>query len=270
MITASIVTYSDKPANKSLSPNDIILKNCVLFLCKNKLISNVLIVDNSHSQVFNWLEDFDEKIKYHHTKGNNLGYGKAHNLSCSILKLSKYHIIVNPDIIFVDDECIEKLFLCMESNSEIGLIQPLISSYPDGSIQKLCKKNPTLLIQLIRGFANTFIRKIRFLKEYNSWYEMDKIAYGKEIVDTEYLSGCFMFCRVKILNKIGWFDKRYFMYLEDADLTRSLSKYSRCVHIPSIEVRHVWGKGSHKNIFLKIIAIQSFILYSLKWGLKIF
>ena len=98
---------------------------------------------------------------------------------------------------------------------------------------------------------------------------MKSLAYKKDVIQTEYLSGCFMFCRVADLNKVGWFDEQYFMYLEDADLTRMLSKYGKCVHIPFVFIGHLWAKESHKILKLKLIAIYSFILYSMKWGLKI-
>ena len=78
-----------------------------------------------------------------------------------------------------------------------------------------------------------------------------------------------MFCRVDKLNQVNWFDNRFFMYLEDADLTRKLSLVSKCIHYPKVEIMHVWEKGSHKNLKLKFVAIKSFIKYSIKWGLKI-
>ena len=99
---------------------------------------------------------------------------------------------------------------------------------------------------------------------------MRSIAYKANPVESSYLSGCFMLCRRKSLDKVKWFDERYFMYLEDADLTRSLSLHGKCIHYPKIEIKHVWAKGSHKKLNLRLIAIISFIKYSLKWGLKLF
>ena len=99
---------------------------------------------------------------------------------------------------------------------------------------------------------------------------MRKKAYSKSIVESTYLSGSFMFCKREALDKVNWFDERFFLYLEDADITRKLSKYGKCVHNPFLKVRHVWARGSRHNIYLKFIACMSFIKYSLKWGLSIF
>ena len=99
---------------------------------------------------------------------------------------------------------------------------------------------------------------------------MRNLAYSNSIVESEYLSGAFMLCRTDFLDRVDWFDERFFMYLEDADLTRRLSKLGKCVHNPFFKVRHVWAKGSRNNNYLRIIAIISFVKYSLKWGLKLY
>ena len=99
---------------------------------------------------------------------------------------------------------------------------------------------------------------------------MENIAYKYEEVESEFLSGCFMFIRRSSLDKVNWFDQDYFLYLEDADLTRKLSSTGKCIHYPKLRISHVWERGSYKNWKLKLIAISSFFIYSFKWGLKIF
>ena len=79
-----------------------------------------------------------------------------------------------------------------------------------------------------------------------------------------------MFIRRSSLDKVNWFDQDYFLYLEDADLTRKLSRTGKCIHYPKLRISHVWERGSYKNWKLKLIAISSFFIYSFKWGLKIF
>ena len=67
----------------------------------------------------------------------------------------------------------------------------------------------------------------------------------------------------------GGFDERYFLYLEDADLTRKLSSFGRCVHFPCASVTHKWGRGNHKDLRLSIVNIISACKYFLKWGLTL-
>ena len=57
------------------------------------------------------------------------------------------------------------------------------------------------------------------------------------LCDIEFCSGCFFIMRSDVFEKIGGFDKRFFMHLEDADLSRQALKYGRVVlditHVPA-------------------------------------
>ena len=270
MITVSIVTYSRKPLNYKKELKYQILSEAITFLNNEDLVSQILIIDNSKKPYFKCLQAISPKIIYKYMQAKNLGYGKGHNKAKTLLNLDKYHLILNPDIIFYKNNCLEYLYEYMENNLEVALSQPLIYSYPDKKIQKLCKQNPSLIIQLIRLFFKGSLKRNNFFGRLNDKYEMSEIAYKNHIVLSQYLSGCFMFCRVSDLNNINWFDERFFMYLEDADLTRMLSQKRKCVHIPYISIGHLWARDSHKLLKLKLIAIYSFFLYSQKWGLKLF
>ena len=264
-ITSSIVLYSSclpDIENKTYK----VLRDCILYLDNQSLISKIILIDNSPYAFYKILEKISSKIKYIYTN-KNIGYGRGHNLAKRYTNSSKYHIIVNPDIIFSNKDVISNLYKYMEENNNVAMVQPLIR-YPNGNIQYLCKRNPTFFAQFIRSFYPSIFMKI--FKSYNSWYEMRSIAYKNKPVESFYLSGCFMFCRVTILNKVNWFCDQYFMYLEDADLTRSLARYGKCVHLPFIYIQHNWTKGSHKSLKLRLIAIISFFIYSFRWGFKFF
>jgi len=69
--------------------------------------------------------------------------------------------------------------------------------------------------------------------------------------------------------EVGGFDERYFLYLEDADITRTLSMCGKTIYTPHLTVIHGWGRGPYKSIYLAIINLYSFILYSLKWGFRL-
>ena len=97
---------------------------------------------------------------------------------------------------------------------------------------------------------------------------MKSTAYGHKPVQSEYLSGSFMICRRSVLDLVGWFDEQYFLYLEDADLTRGMAAYGACIHYPLASVRHHWARENHSNIRLVFANIISFIRYSFKWGFK--
>ena len=81
----------------------------------------------------------------------NIGFSKGHNLSANLFNKQKYHLILNPDIIIEDNFLIEKLINFLEINKSSVMVQPLLIGYPESDIQFLCKEDPTLFIQIIRG-----------------------------------------------------------------------------------------------------------------------
>lgn len=86
------------------------------------------------------------------------------------------------------------------------------------------------------------------------------------MMNVPYLSGCFMFLRVSVLKEVGLFDERYFMYLEDTDLSRRIHKKYKTIYYPFVHIIHEYSKGSYKNIKLLIYHIHSAIKYFNKWG----
>lgn len=64
----------------------------------------------------------------------------------------------------------------------------------------------------------------------------------------------------------GGFDERFFMYLEDNDLSRRVGQVSRTMFYPHVSVIHEYKKGSYKNPKLLIYHITSAVKYFNKWG----
>ena len=268
-LNVSIVFFETYKRVEEYSKKIDIFLNLIGFLNNDQYIKEILVVDNSHiDKIKKNCMDFN-KVNYVFTK-RNLGFSKGHNLSKKYLGKSKYHLILNPDIVLEDKSLFKNILNFLDQNKDIAMMQPLIYDHNEDNIQYLCKRNPSLLIQVIRGFFRKNIDKFSFLYKYNYDYEMRNLAYSNKIVESSYLSGAFMFCRTKLLDKVDWFDERFFMYLEDADLTRKLSKLGKCVQNPYFKVRHVWAQGSRKNNYLRMIACISFIKYSFKWGLKLY
>lgn len=191
--------------------------------------------------------------------GGNIGFGSGHNFILDRLD-SDYHAIINPDII-VKDDVIAKLAAFLNNNGDIGMASPEIR-FPDGRLQVLGKRNPCpayLIASRMRGNGEPG----KLLRE----YAMLDCDLSKP-TDIENATGCFMFIRTKLFKEIGGFDKRYFMYFEDSDLSREVNQRCRTVYYPGATVYHEWGRESKKNFKLKLIQIQSMLNYFKKWGLK--
>lgn len=192
--------------------------------------------------------------------GKNIGFGAGHNTVLDKLD-SKYHIVVNPDITIVNN-AISEMFEYMDANPQISLLSPLIKS-PNGQIQYLCKRNPTLIDLLIRLVFSDFF------KERQDYYTMRETNYD-HVFEFDYASGCFMFFRTEVFKKLNGFDANIFLYLEDADITRRVNQISKTVFYPYNYVVHEWQRGAYKDLRLMWINVQSAAYYFRKWGFRLY
>ncbi|MDH5657565.1 MAG: glycosyltransferase, partial [Spirochaetia bacterium] len=198
----------------------------------------------------------------------NGGYGYGHNHAYNDSPLARYHIVLNPDVI-IHEGALEKIFDFMEENPDIGLCSPRILN-TDGSMQYLNKRNPSLFDLFARRFLPNFMTGMTFIRKRMDIYTMQDIGYDK-IADVTYLSGCFMFFRRSVIERSKiFFDEKYFLHLEDADITRRFSEITRCVYYPDATITHHWNRQTHRDLMHAWMLIRSAITYFNKWGWKIF
>lgn len=250
-INASIVLYhNDK---------EQVLKAMSSFL-NTSLDVKLYLVDNSANDAFKELADVDERVEYIFNNAN-LGYGGGHNVAIkrSIEEGALYHLVLNPDIYF-EGGVLEKLFDYMQRNKEVGHVMPKVL-YPDGTNQNLCKLLPSPLDL----FARRFIPLKSLVETINYKYELQFFDYNS-VAEIPFLSGCFMFLRTNVLKQNCLFDEKFFMYLEDADLTRRVSGVSKTVFYPEVSIYHEYQRGAHKDKKLLWYFIKSAFTYFNKYG----
>ena len=222
------------------------------------------IVDNSPGDSLK-SSLLDLPIQYHFY-GSNAGYGRGNNKALAACADSKYHVIVNPDIV-IAPSTIETLTTFMDDSANIGIVCPKILN-EDGSIQQLNKRYPTVFDLFARRFIPKSFHYL--IQSRMERYEMKDVGY-EDICDVECISGCFMFCRTEVLKAVGGFDDRYFMYFEDFDLSRKIQQVGfRTVYYPNATVTHLWERASHRSIKMTWVFIVSMYRYFSKWGWKWF
>lgn len=246
-ITASIVLYNNNLKTLKLAINSFL---------DTDLNIRLYLIDNSPKDDLGKHFINNNRIEYIFNDAN-LGFGKAHNII--LLKssnISKYHLVLNPDVYF-EGAILKNLFQFMERNKTVGHLMPKVL-YPDGSVQYLCKLLPRPL-DLISRLA------IPFDTRWKKKFDLRFFDYDKEI-NIPFLSGCFMFLRSDIINEVGGFDENFFMYYEDADLTRRIHANYKTWFYPHAVIWHEFNKESFRNIKLMLIQIKSAIYYFNKYG----
>jgi len=252
--TASIVAYKNPPE---------MIRNAAATFLAADCSTRLTIVDNSSTPALHFTLD-GLSISYYFY-GKNVGFGKAHNWAIFNSEPSKYHLILNPDII-IPPGAISALVEFMDSSPDIGLVCPRILN-EDGTIQYLNKRQATVYDLFLRRFLPSPLKSL-FQKRLD-YYEMKDVGYDASY-DVPFLTGCFMFCRSSVLKEIGGFDPRYFLHFEDADLTRKFQKHgSRTVYYPNVSVTHLWDRAPHKSLKMALVLIVNGIRYFNKWGWKL-
>jgi GT2 family glycosyltransferase len=236
------------------------LEKLLTSVAKCRLTYQVYIIDNSS---FPALEN-DPVINGHFYIFNNenVGYGRGHNVALKrSIADSKYHLVLNPDVSF-PEETLEQLFSFMENNPDVGLVLPKVFD-PNSRLQYLARRLPDpadLILRRLnfRLLSNVFLRRLHR-------YEMREKDYG-QMFHAGFLSGCFMFMRMDSIRKVGFFDERYFMYMEDVDLSRRIGRQYKNVYLPTVSIVHEHARGSYKSLRLLAIHTVSAIRYFNKWG----
>lgn len=219
---------------------------------------SLYIVDNSPTPLKSELF-LDNRISYFHSS-KNVGFGAGHNLALKQIGLSsEVHLFLNPDLLFSPD-VLPKLLDFFQNDLNIGAAMPKVL-YFSGADQRLCKLLPTPLDLIFRRFFP--------FKKFQLWinrrYELWDLK-GHNVFECPNLSGCFLLCRTSVLQFLGGFDERYFMYLEDVDLVRRIGDSFKTLYIPSLEITHKYEKGSYRSGILLFHHVRSAVKYFNKWG----
>jgi len=239
-ISASIVTYNE---------NTDILKRVINNFLSIDLEKELVIVDNSPTDYLRRpCEEYD--IVTYIFNGKNLGFGKGHNVAFKNLSnVSEFHLIINADTYFNGLD-IKNLIEWMYINKDVSLSVPKVY-FPDGTLQHTIRDVPTPM-SLIKRRLN--------IKQ----NELNSIEPA-EISEIPVAHGCFFIFNTEVFKKLGGFDERFFMYMEDIDITIRAKRFGKTVINPNYKIFHEYRRGSSKNFKLFLWHISSAISFFWKY-----
>ena len=211
-----------------------LLKNCLFSIEANKQGVNleVFVVDNASADgssemvksEFPWVKLLKNQ--------KNLGFSKANNQAIRESK-GEFVLLLNSDT-QVKENSLLKLINFGESNSEAGVVGArLLNS--DGTIQPSAYHLPTIR----RAIAEFWFGK-------KGTFEKFAIS-GNNPQRVEAVVGAAMLISKKTLDKIGLLDERFFMYFEDLDYCRRVSRAGlKIYYLPEAAIVHFHGQSSQK------------------------
>lgn len=224
------------------------------------------LVDNSAKPLaVDFVEGLDKRVSYVQGHGN-VGFGAGHNRVIGAhVHEARYWLVLNPDVYF-GDGVLEELVRRMDADEAIGLCIPHIHN-PDGTTQLVNKRLPTPEVFVARKLD--WLLKVPVLKNVLR-HRMDQFVLKDMDLNRPlicpFISGCFMFFRGHMLSVLGGFDERYFLYMEDLDLSRRAAQRGLNVVFSDVGCYHHWERAAYKNKKLFHILVHSCVAYFRKWG----
>jgi GT2 family glycosyltransferase len=211
---------------------------------------SVMLVDNASGAgyreqlaaiVDNWPKNDRFELRSTLLPGNR-GFGHGHNTVIASLD-SDFHLVLNPDVELEHDTLCTGLCF-MAQCADVVLLSPKVCG-GEGRQEFLCKRYPSVLVLLLRGFAPGFLQRL-FERRLAS-YEMRDVCGGEQAADVAIASGCFMLLRTREFLGVGGFNERFFLYFEDFDLSLRLHDRGRVVFAPAMRIVHHGGYAASKG-----------------------
>jgi len=204
------------------------LRNCILSVAKSTYENiELIIVDNGLQKISpSDLPEIDIPINYI-SSPKNLGFGDGCNQGIHNAK-GEFVFILNNDI-EIDQNCIPELVKILVDDPSIAVAQPKMLDLNDK--EHFHSSGAGGMIDIL-GYP--FARG-RILDK----VEKDMGQYDN-FSDIFWASGAAIFIRKDVLEKAGYFDTYYFMYMEEIDLIwriHLLGSY-RVVYVPTTKIYH--------------------------------
>lgn len=204
---------------------------------------DIVIVDNASTKPF-VLNKERKKENVHvirseentgFTGGNNIGmqYALDHG--------ADYILIINNDTI-ADSDLLKNLIEVLDSKPNIGLTAPKIYFAKGNEFHKDRYKKDDL--GKVFWYAGGYTDWSNVKSIHRGVDEVDRGQYDK-IEKTDFASGCCMLIKREVLKKVGLFEKRGFMYYEDAILCEQIKRAGyELWYVPTAILWHINAASS--------------------------
>ncbi len=158
------------------------------------------------------------------------GFGANHN-SAFRAAAGEFFAVVNPDIRLANFHA--GSLIAAFADSEAGVCGPRVLA-PDGDLEDSARHFPTVLR----------LAKRRLSSRNNADYRLDEA-----MLPVDWLAGMFLLFPSHIYRTIGGFDERYFMYLEDVEISRHLNRCGfKSIWVGTTAVIHDASRASRRSL----------------------
>ena len=203
----------------------------------------IIVVDNGST------DDSFKAIKKKYPKmevidtGENLGFSAGNNIGIkkAVENGADFVLTLNNDTI-VDKNLITHLIGAADKHKDAGILSPMIYFYPGFEYHK--GKYPEREKGRVVWYAGGVIDWDNVLA---SNYGVDDTDIGQyeKVHEIDFATGACMMIRREAIESVGLFDEKYYLYLEDADLSQRVQRFGRkIIFVPQAKVWHKVSQSS--------------------------
>jgi len=201
----------------------------------------IIVVDNaSHDRSAELIRTQHPECRLIENR-ENLGFGRANNQALHAAS-GRYVLLVNPDVL-VEPDSIAKTVAYMEAHPACGILGVRLVG-PDGRLQPSARYFPTPW--------NVFLQRAGLERFFKGTRTIDEPGWDHASVrHCDWVPGCFYLVRKALIDQVGLFDPRFFLYYEEVDHCRAAKKAGwEVVFYPGTSAVHLQGQSAlHEGEF---------------------
>ena len=226
----------------------------------------VIVVDNgSTDDSVERIRKTEPKVKIVENK-KNLGFAEGNNVGIryALENRADYICLLNNDT-RVDPDFLVELFKVAQSDKKIGLIGGKI--YFEKKYEFFKDKYKDNQRGKVIWYAGGLIDWNNIYASHRGVDEVDEGQYD-QVEETQYVNGCLMLGTKEMFQKIGLFDKKYFLYFEDVDLSLRVKKAGfKVIFCPKAKIWHLnsGSSGSGSSLHDYFIT-RNRLLFGMKYA----
>jgi GT2 family glycosyltransferase len=165
----------------------------------------------------------------------NVGFGRANNQAIPRVA-GRYVLLLNTDA-FVAPDTLSKTVAFMDAHPEGGVLGVKLVG-ADGALQPSCRYFPTPW--------NVFLASTGLQRLFPRARLVDDLGWDHASVrECDWVPGCYYLVRREVIDRVGLFDPRFFLYFEEVDHCRAVKDAGwRVIYYPGTEVVHLGGESA--------------------------
>jgi len=236
------------------------LKECLdsVLAYSKGVVSRIIVVDNGSTDGSADAVAHLPGVEVIRT-GKNLGFGAACNIGAEVGD-APYILFLNPDTrLEADSLSVPLAFMAQPENAKVGICGIQLVD-EQGTVSRTCAKYPTLGRLVCSALG---VDKLPGL--HGSGVHMSDWDH-LNCRQVDHVMGAFYLMRRDIFERVGGFDERFFVYLEDVDLSKVVNDRGFGIwYLTSAQAFHAGGGTSRQvKVHRLFYSLRSRLLYGFK------